>query len=369
VKPKILFLIGSLEVGGAERFLKELVRRIPRDRFEAKVVCIATEGPWGRELRAEGFDVVVLNKRLGFDPVLPLRLTALVRGERPAIVNTHLWTADLWGRMAAIAGRVPRIVVTEQTVDLWKRWPHRLIDRLLVPFTDHVICVCPEVASFYARRGVPAAKLHIIPNAIDIAPYDRPPQSGLRLEVGGGAGEFLFICAARLHPQKAHTVLLHATDQLARAGGSSFKLLLVGDGPLRKELEQQVRGTRLEKRVCFLGLRHDVPDILLQANALVLSSRYEGLPLAILEAMAARLPVVATRVGGNATLVEDGLTGWLVPPDDPRALAEAMARLLRDPIRARRMGEEGRRRVERDYRIESAAAQTVAFFEACLPPR
>lgn len=359
-KPKILFFIWALEVGGAERFLVKLVPRIPRDRFEVGVICLTRKGVWAGELEERGIPVRSLDKRVGLDLGILFRLVALLRRERPELVNTHLWTADVWARLAAILAGVPRIVVTEQNVDVWKRWYHRWIDRLLFLGTDRVVCVSEQVKTFYRRLGVPESKLRVIPNAIDLAPFDtpRPPPQD--------AAPFVFTCAARLHPQKAHGVLLDAVGLLVGGGERNFKVLLAGEGPLGPDLQARVRTAGLEPWVEFLGVRQDVPGLFRESDAFVLPSLYEGLPLAVLEAMAARLPVVATRVGGIPDLIQDGTHGLLVPPGDACALADAMGRLLRDRAAARAMGGAGRARVAREYDIDAVAARTAALFEECL---
>jgi len=363
VKPKVLFLIGSLGVGGAERFLKSLVLHAAPRGFEAKVVCIAELGLWGEELRSLGIDVVCLNKRQGLDLAILPRLVRVMRAERPQVVNTHLWTADFWGRLAALFAGVPFVAVTEQSIDLWKRWYHKLLDRLLFLGTDLVICVSEEVRSFYARDfGVPAGKLRVIPNAIDLQPFEAARgATGLREELGAG-DDFIFICVARLDPAKAHAALIDAARLLVERGCRGFRLALVGDGPLRDELRARSAKGGLTPWVRFLGLRADIPALLSQAQAFVLSSVYEGLPLSILEAMAARLPVIATRVGGTPEIVRPDQNGWLVPPGDAEALAEAMAAVMADPERARRFGGAGRQLVESEYAMERIADRTFALF-------
>ena len=365
MRTRLAFLIGTLGVGGAERFLMELVRKVPRDRYELQVVCIARRGEFGELLAREGCDVVELGKRTGLDPLILPRLVRQLRRFRPHVVNTHLWTADLWGRLAAYLTGTPVVVVTEQNVDLWKSGLNHAIDARLLSRTDAVICVSHEVARFYRSRGVPPEKLHVIPNAIDVTPFDGPLVEGLRPEVGAAAEDFLFLSAARLHPQKAQSVLLEATRRLADEC-DGFQVLLAGEGPLRETLEAEVRRLRLGHHVKLLGLRQDLPSLLRQANAFVLSSLYEGLPLAILEAMAARLPVVATRVGGCPEVVIEGRTGFLVPPGNAGALAQAMANLMNARRRAREMGVEGRRLVEAEYRIEQSAERTLALFDTSL---
>lgn len=361
-----MFIIWALDVGGAERLLVRLVQHIPRDRYEVVVVCLFWEGVWAAELAQKGIRVVSMGKKKGFDPGILGRLTALIRSEAPDLVNTHLWTADLWGRWAAVRAGVKNIVVTEQNVDVWKRWYHKAIDRLLFRWTRYVICVSDEVVKFYhAELGVPLAKTRMIPNAIDLTPFDAPVTSGLRSAIGC-EDEFLFVCAARLHEQKAHEVLIEAVDALRTRGLGGFRVLLVGEGPRQRELEGLVRARQLSELVVFLGVRQDIPDILNQADAFVLSSDYEGMPLAILEAMAARRPIVATAVGGVPQLVAHGETGLLVAPRKPEQLAGAMETLMRDPARGRAMGCAGRRVIEEKYEIGAITRKTLEVFEACL---
>jgi glycosyltransferase involved in cell wall biosynthesis len=363
-------MIGSLGVGGAERFLVNLARRLPGGRFDWQLVCISHLGVWGEALAAAGSNVVSLGKRRGLDPLVLPRLVRQVQRYRPHVVNTHLWTADLWGRLAARLAGVPVVVVTEQNVDLWKGPLHHAIDRALLRWTDAVVCVSEEVERFYCSQGVPAGKRHVIPNAIDLDPFDRPLASGtLRAETQARTGDFLFVSAARLHPQKAQDILLGAARRLVDGGQRAFRLAILGDGPKRRVLEELARARGLSGHVRFLGERQDVPGLLRQADGFVLSSLYEGLPLALLEAMAARLPVVATRVGGCPELVSDGETGFLVPPADEAALAWAMDCLIRDPAVGRAMGEAGRRLVEAKYRIDHSVERTASLFESLLATR
>jgi glycosyltransferase involved in cell wall biosynthesis len=360
---KVLFCVWALEGGGAERFLVELARRVPRERFEVKVVCLTRKGSFAPDLESAGVSVISLEKRIGLDPLILPRLIGLFRSERPAIVNTHLWTADLWARLAAVIARVPRIVVTEQNVDLWKGSVHRAIDRVLFLATDLVICVSDEVRAFYRELGVPESRMRVLPNAIDLAPF---AAAGPREPRPGEPDGFVFLCVGRLHPQKGHAVLLDAVRLLCDSGERRFRLLLAGEGPLRQDLAARAEALGVAEHVHFLGFRSDVPDLLQKCDVMILPSLYEGLPLAVLEAMAAARPVIATQVGGNAGVLEHGVHGLLVPPQDASALAAAMGRLLGDPSGARGMGERGRSRVAERYDIDRVAAETYALFEECI---
>jgi len=359
-------MIWALEVGGAERLLVKLAQHIPNDAYDVTVVCISREGVWANELKQSGINVVCTDKRTGFDPAILFRLIRIIKAEKPDIVNTYLWTADLWGRLAALCAGVQNIVVTEQNVDLWKRWFHILIDKMLFRFTRYAICVSDEVVNFYRDKlGLKETQLIMIPNAIDVSLFNgHEPQEELRSHLGIGGDEFIFTCSARLHVQKAHEVLIGAVKILNERQAGNFRVLLVGDGPRRDELRGLVKSEGLGERILFLGLRQDIPDILLQSDAFVLSSDYEGLSLAILEAMAARLPVIATTVGGNPQVVENGTNGFLVPPRNSLLLADAMERLIDDPGLAARLGASGRSKVEGTYDIQSVTRQTLALFDS-----
>ena len=233
----------------------QLVQHIPRDLFDIKVICLTRKGVWAREIEERGIEVVSMGKKVGFDPWILPKLVAFLRREKPDLVNTHLWTADLWARLAAVIAGVPRIVVTEQNVDIWKRWYHKAIDRILFTWTDHLICVSEQVVEFYTTGfGVPKEKTAMIPNAIELASFDGGrPLKGLREEFGCAADEFLFVCAARLHPQKGHHDLMEAVRLLVAGGHRGFQLLVVGEGPLRTELERLRDAKGLKDWVRFLA--------------------------------------------------------------------------------------------------------------------
>lgn len=367
-RKKVLFVVWSLSTGGAEKFLASLVQHIPKNRYEAKVVCLKEKGLWAEEVEAAGIEVHCVDKRRRVDIPFLARLVRLLREERPDVVNTYLWTADFWGRIAALLAGVRHIIVTEQNVDLWKSRFRKLIDRALFAWTDYAICVSEEVKRFYRDElRLPENRLRVIPNAVDPAVFEKPlTETNLRGELALDAADFLFVCVARLHRQKAHEVLIGAVAMLRDQGVENFRVLIVGEGDREEPLKSLVSSEKLGGHILFLGRREDVPSILRQSDAFVLSSDYEGTPVAVLEAMAAALPVVVTRVGGNSEVVAEGRSGFVVRPGDPAAFAGAMKNLLQDRERAVRMGSEGRDVVNKRYRIEMAAAETADLFDESL---
>jgi glycosyltransferase involved in cell wall biosynthesis len=364
-KPRLCFAIWSFNVGGAERLLIDLLKSIPRDRYELSVVCLREKGIFAHELEAAGISVLSIGKRRAFAPAALLRLYRHLRAWRPDVLNTHLWTADLWARLMGLLAGVRHIVVTEHNVDVWKSPLRRLIDRMLFNFTDLAICVGPEVRSFYVDQvGYAACKTVVIMNGIDVRRYGH--DAVRRETLGAASDDFLFVCAARLHPQKAIQVLIEAVRVLVDQRAASFRVLIVGDGSERPALEAMVRQSGLQERVLFLGTRQDVPQILAAADAFVLPSDYEGTSIAILEAMATALPVVATDVGANRVVLGDGDAGLVVPVRRPDLLAQGMLALMNDRPAAVEMGRRGRVIAGSTYGIAQTAIAVLERFDGLL---
>jgi glycosyltransferase involved in cell wall biosynthesis len=200
-------------------------------------------------------------------------------------------------------------------------------------------------------EGIPREKIRVIQNGLDPLPFERAQRGRIRPALGIGQEETVLVCVANIRPAKGHEVLLDAAH-LLKWESFSFSLWLVGDGDLRPAIEAKVRASDLNQHVRLLGRRADIPDILADADIFVLASHWEGMPGAIMEAMAAQLPVVATRVGGIPELVVEGETGLLVPPGDAAALATALKRLLTNPDLRRRMGQAGHQRITTHFRLE-----------------
>ncbi len=363
----VMYVIWALEVGGAERIVLSLAKGLDRSRYRPMVVCIHRRGRLADELEAAGVPVVSLDKRSGLDLSVVPKLVRLMRRERVAVVHTHLWTANLWGRLAAWLAGVPVIIATEHNVDVWKRRVHVWCDRLLCRRSHSVVCVSERVRLFYQQRlpGVDG-KLVKIYNGIDAARYRNGTRSLRPPADGEWAGRFPVIVAiGRLVPAKGYAYLIEAAAQL-RARYPSLQVLVIGEGPLALQLARQIQAAGLGDTVHLTGLRQDIPFILHQAHLLVLPSLREGLPMVALEAMAAGLPVVATDVGGNREAIADGQTGLLVPPEDPEALAEAIQALLDDHAFYARASAQGQQRVLQRFSVERMVAENDALYQRAL---
>ena len=370
-KIKVLFIIWSLERGGAERFLAGLLTHIDLDRFAPTLCCLNWPGEWANTVEHRNIPVIALHKKNGFDGRAWYQLYRLIRTGKFDIVNTHLWAADLMGRVAAIVAGVPVIITTAQNVDVWKTPMARRIDRILSWRTNQLIAVSEAVRDFYATEiGFPAARITVIANAIDVRRFQLEDDAGqaVRREFGIQADDVVFACVGRLTEQKGQRYLLAAMAML-RQSHPRLVLLLVGEGEDRRELEALANEYGLRDRIHFTGQRQDIPQILAAAQALVLPSIFEGLPLCVLEALASARPVIATDVGGTREIFNDGEAGFILKPRDISALAAALTWIYEHPTEAAQMGRNGQRIVYEHFSIDSATRRTEEVFTQCLAAR
>ncbi len=360
---RVLQVIPTLDRSGAEKQMVLLATGLPRDRFRVEVAGLTRLGPLKAELDKAGIPVHSIGKRLKVDPFALGRLVALMRRERYDVVQTWIFAANVYGRVAATRAKVPVVVTAEMAVDTWKGPTHLLIDRHLARRTDRVVGNSNAVVDFYRSAGVPADRLAMIPSGIaDEEPPSDVDPSAVRAQFGIAPDAPLVLFVGRLAAQKAVDDLIAACDLLQHVQ-PDLRTLIVGDGPLRDRLRSLSHAFGLDARVTFLGHRDDVPRLLAACNLLVLPSLYEGLPNVVLEAMRFRKPVVATAAPGTTEVVVDGVTGLLVPMQHPPSLAKAIRDLVRDPELARRMGEAGRARVEAEFRATIMVDRFATLYE------
>lgn len=362
-KIKILFIIWSLERGGAERFLAGLLMHIDLSQFEPVLCCLNWKGVWAETIEQRGIKVIALNKKMGVDVGVWRQLIHIIKEGHFDIVNTHLWLADVMGRVAAMTARAPIIISTAQNVDIWKKITHRLVDWILAFRTTLIIAVSLAVKDYYTRVvKIPDRKILVIPNAIDIAPFENIgaihylyPEFDLKED------DFILACVGRLNYQKGHSYLFESV-KLVKDLLPNLKIIVVGEGEERNVLENLVAALGIQNMVRFVGQRKDIPQILNLSQGLVLPSLFEGLPLCVLEAMAAGRPVIATDVGGTREIVAAGETGYLVPSKSPSALATAIQSLAANPANRQKMGQRAKEIVRRKYSIETITKKTEQLF-------
>lgn len=328
MRRRVLYLSHAFMVGGAEEMVLSLVRALP-DRYEPIVACIHDAGPIGEEIRRTGvrFEVLGLNPGIA-RPNDVIRLRDFLMRANPAIVHTFLLTGSLYGRFAALMAGVPIVVGTEVNIYENKKPSHARMEKWLMRRTDAVVASAHSVKDFYVRQiGADPAKVEVIYNAVDWAQLDTTmSRAEFRAALGIPADAMAAGIIARLTKQKAHRVLFEAMAQ--HSALAELHLLVVGDGELRGELHQLAASLGLQHRVHFAGARRDLGNILAAIDFFTMPSLWEGLPLSLVLAMGAGLPVVATRVAGIPEVVEHDVSGLLVPPGDTAALGREMARLV-----------------------------------------
>jgi glycosyltransferase involved in cell wall biosynthesis len=358
---RVVHVIWSLGLGGAEQVVIRLAAGLDRRRFEPLICCLDEAGSFAPQAQEAGVEVVALGKRGPVDARAAYRLARLLRSRRTQVVHTHLWGANVWGRLAALLARVPCIVASEHNVDTWKKAYHFMIDRTLTPGTTHLVAVSQQVREFYEAHGVGRGRWQVVYNGVDVRPAPARGRGAAFGDLGLGPEEPVVALIGRLVPAKAPEVFLNAIAQAAERV-PALRALVVGDGPLRSEVEGEARRLGLAGRVVFTGTRKDVPALLSGLDAVVFSSVREGLSMAMLEAMAAGVPVIATEVGGTPELIAHGRTGLLVPPERPEALADEIVGLLADPVRAGTIREAARRHVEERFSLASMIEAHEALY-------
>ncbi len=346
---RIAQLIDSLTVGGAEKLQVTFARSVRELDVEITVVSLYRK-PYRAivdELEALGVRVVTLAGRGTFDPLRAGRLARLLRGERFDVVFTHLTAANILGTAAAALAGTPCVATLHNVKPPPQRIKRVLEGIALRRLARHVVAVGGAVAEAHrCRLGEQGCS--VIPNPVEAIPaLSASERAALRQELSGVQAEFIFMSTGMLNPQKAFGDLLTAFAELRRTHPTAA-LVIAGAGPLAPRLEAQIDELGLRGRVRLLGLRDDVPRLLAAVDGYVSSSLWEGLPLSVLEAMSAGLPVVATAVGDIPAVIVDG-TGVLVPPAQPPALAAALRSLLDDPDRAAALSSAARRHVATHY--------------------
>lgn len=353
---KIHCLITTLDVGGAERMLYETVRRVAAAGHDVRVSALFPDGTVGEWLRVAGIPVQAGLMRYGGDPLCVPRLVAALRGWRPDIVHTWLFHANMAGRCAAKLAGVPRVISSIRVYDN-RRW-HHVLDRLTLGLVDAVTANSTTVTERLAAGGYPRARLHTIVNGVALLP-ERPAWPA---DVPRDSARPLLVSVGRQHPQKGFDVLLRALALLPAA--QRPRLLVSGrTDAATTALAQLQAELGLQADVTFTGWRADARTLAAHADLFVLPSRWEGMPNALLEAQADGVACVATAVDGSREVIADGETGLLVPPDDPRALAEALARLLGDAALRRRLGDAARVRAEREFSLDAMAEKTLTLYQ------
>jgi glycosyltransferase involved in cell wall biosynthesis len=366
---RVLHIQRAKGIGGSERHLLALLPALGASGVEVRMCVLAAPGAetFVEALRRAGVDTVCLPAGPDVNPVLAGRLFSEIRRFRPDIVHTHLIHADVHGQLSAAAARTPAVSSVHDTGSFYLKQPYRFVGRAVGRLPRRRIAISQHVASFLRREHLaPPDRIRVVYYGIDsdTIHHGLVSRSDCRRSLGVVDGEFAVGVASRLVPGKGHDVLIPALARAAAELGR-VKLLVAGDGPERARLEFMAERLCSPGTVRFLGFISDVGPFMHACDALAfptLPELSEGFGLAALEAMAAGRPVVASAVGSLPEVVDDGVTGLLVPPSSVDALASAILDLARDPSRCERLGVNGATRARTDFTLERMVNETIEVY-------
>ena len=374
-KRKIFYLVDSLSVGGTETQAVELARRMDPAKYDITLACLRKEGPLLERLNGSAVNVVEFHPKGGIDSPRGLyqvaRMAAYLRRGKFDVVHAH----DLWSNMiAVVAGKIAGVpvIVTSQRDLSHGDWYQSKRKRWLRKAQNASSAVLTNARTIRERlvsdEGLAANKVRVIYNGVDLERFESSPSMRAKLFPGMQRAK-LIVLVGNMHTEvKGHPTLIAATPEIvSRFPQAHF--VLVGDGEKRKDFEAAAQAVGVGANFMFLGRRNDVAGILAACDIAMLPSAAEGMPNAVLEYMAAGLPVVASAVGGNLEVIADGATGLLVPAGDAAALSAALSRLLADDVLALRLARQGRELVEQKFSFDRLTREVGALYEELLQAR
>jgi len=364
---KVMRIITWLPRGGIERKMVEVLQKLDREKFIPLVCCLKTkEGVYDKELEEAGIKVVKIGLRSRLDPRGIKKLVKVMREEQVKIVHTHMYRANVSGRIAAIIARVPVIIAQIHNLEDWKRWRSLLMDKLLSPFTDKIVTVSEAVKRYNAQKTlIPLNKFTTIYNGVDISFFEeKTDQMETKKSWNILPSDKVVGMVANFYPQKGHQYFLQAA-KIILGSHPATTFLIVGKGHLKSKMEKLAKDLHIEGKVIFAGSVEDVRPLYQIMDVSVLPSSKEGFSNVILESMASSLPVIASRVGGNQEVIIDNQTGYLVPYGSVGQLVEKITMLLKDEKLAQDMGKKGRGRAEL-FTLERMVQETEKLYDNLL---
>lgn len=368
-RPTICQVVHGLPVGGAEVLVSRIVRRLA-ERYRFVIACLDEIGELGESLSDEGFKIVNLHRRPGFDWRCVRQLSRFFAEEQIGAVHAHQYTPFAYTAATRAFSRRPPVLFTEHGrffPDL-PNFKRKVFNRLLPDRRDRFVAVGEAVRqALIHNEGLSPQRVKIVYNGVDLDAFgDKNEKSNrVRRELGVADDAFLVLQVARLDTIKDHATAIRALAT-AIERYPAMRLLVVGDGPEREPIAAAIRQAGLMSQVTMLGQRNDVRRLLATADAFLLTSVSEGIPVTIIEAMAAGVPVVSTAVGGITEIIEDGVTGLLAPARDSDRLATALARLAADRELCRRLSQAARLRAETQFSEQQMVESYAALYDSML---
>lgn len=368
----IMQIIYSLDVGGMENVLVDIVNNFKSSFINPRFIicCIAKSGNTAKKIRKGNVKIISINKKVGNDFLLPLKLTRIMTRENVKLVHTHGWGAYYDGVISAImAGKIPIIHTVHGKFfeNLACEKIRRIyLQRLLSLQTDKIVTVSKDLQTYYSRLLHNSRKIYCIYNGVDINKFNTSKNKDqVKRKLGLNPDDLVVGTVGRLDPIKDHETILKSAS-LVLKDLPNTKFLIIGDGLLKKNLEELAFKLKINNDVIFLGERNDIPELLNVMDIFILSSLFEGNSKTLLEAMATGLPIIATNVGGNRELIEDRKTGILIPPSDKNYMADILKLINRDYKAYQFLGIQAREKVEKDFSIENMIFKYSKLYEEII---
>lgn len=368
-KIHVMHIIDGLGVGGTETILYELIDGLITQGFRI-TVCYFNSGPLVDKYAELDVSMIHIPFIFRIDPFLFFRLICIMRREKPQIVHTHLFKSDFHGILAAWINNVPVILTTLHSMNDWARFPpFGWIYGFILRLVDKIIVLSDEISEYFSVRcKVPMEMFLTIHNAIPIRRFlevDSKKRKIIRDEFNVKPKETLYGFVARLAPPKDHSTFLHAAVKILEKTPRA-RFMIVGEGELKIPMMALSSELGIENKVIFTGFRGDIPEVMTALDVLVLASRFEGLPVVLMEAMASSRPIVATLARGIVSVVSHGKNGLLVPQADPDALASACLQLENDDRLRERLVMSGLELAKSTFNIETKISKTAEFYRQAV---
>lgn len=371
-RPKVCQLLHSLNVGGAEILATRIARQLDAS-YRMLFVCLDELGAMGERLQSEGFDVHLLRRGSGLDSGCARRLAHLIQAEQVDLIHAHQYTPFFYALLSGWFRHRPGVLFTEHG-----RWypdyPRRkriLFNRLMLRSRDRVVGVGEAVRrALIDNEGLSPKRVSVVYNGINLEPYAGSSENRAEVlrDIDCAEGDLVVMQIARLDHLKDHLTALRTIDRVRKVLPSA-KLVLVGEGPERPKIEAEIAQRQLQSHVRLLGLRSDVARLLSVANLFLLTSISEGIPLTLIESMAAGVPIVSTDVGGVREVVDDGRTGILAPSGNDQSLADALLYLADNESLRLIMAERGRQRASQQFSERTMLESYRQLYEEMLHVR
>lgn len=367
-KIKILQIITGIDIGGAENHLLSLVKGLDKSKYDISVVYLKGKGELKEKFKKIGISPIFIGLKFNYDITALWKLFWLIKKNRYDIVHAHLFHADVYGVWAAFLAKIPVIISSEHNEDQFlKKRLYSLLNRFVSSHCDKLISISDSVKRYMIETGIKNInKIEVVHYGLDWSKYDNLGDfSYVKKEFNIYEEEILIGTMARLIKQKGLSYLLKAFAMLLE-DEPKCKLIIVGQGKLKKNLKDLSRQLKIENKVIFAGFRKDILEIMSSIDIFILPSLWEGLGLVLLEAMAARKPIVATNISAIPEIVTDGKTGILVPPANAKALANGVLYLIKQRDLCKTMGETGRERLETCFGIDRMIKKTEKIYDELI---